>query len=657
MEVWIGAVNLGFLYAFMTMGTFITYKYYAFPDITIDGSFTTGAAIGSILIIHGWSPVAAIPVAFLAGALAGFFTGLIHTKFKVDGLLSGILVMTGLYSVNLHIMGKSNISLLNQPTLQWMFEKFNPGFDPEWWTGILFLLIMIIFWLLMTWLLKSDFGLTMRATGNNPVMVSAQGISVDRMKISGISFSNGLVGISGAMVAQYQGFADIGMGIGSIIYSLAAVIIGQALFPGRKVIVCVASVIIGTVIFRISVAAALMIGFDPNDLKILTAFFVLLTLIVSGAFGKKSLPPNRVFTWIRKYRNPLVLLLSLALILFISVMGYHRFYMQEKDRKIPKIGLILANESIILTKTRDGFRDEMKKLGYIEGLNCIILEQNAEGDIPTNKTIVEQFISKGVDIFVPISTASTQAVANKVSNKPVVFATLADPFIIGVGKTPVDHPSNITGIYGSAPVKEMLHIFTRIFPGNHRIATLYNPAFPNTKANLSDFKNALKNFPQLTLEELSVSGTHEVQQAAQALASKHIKAFILINDLTVSDALESVIGVAMRKKIPVFTTDAGCITKGALMVCGYEYYVSGQQAAHLVHRILRGENPALIPFEKYKHQITGLNYDVQQVLKIEIPEDVLKKVDASVINGVLTKKPYILDDLLLLNPELKVGKP
>jgi putative ABC transport system permease protein len=650
MEVWIGAVNLGFLYAFMAMGAFITYKYYSFPDITIDGSFTTGAAIGSILIVQGWNPLLTIPVAFVAGALAGLFTGLIHTKFKVEGLLSGILVMTGLYSVNLHIMGKSNISLLDHPSLITLFASLNPGFPAELWTGVLFFSVMILFWLLMSFFLKSDFGLTMRATGNNPVMVAAQGVSVDRMKIFGISFSNGLAGMSGALIAQYQGFADIGMGIGSIIYSLAAVTIGQALFPGRRVMVMVLGVITGTVIFRLAVALALMIGLDPNDLKILTALFVLLTLVGSQMLSNGSSMKGPIPDFIRKYQKSILALIFLAILLLVGFMAYKRFHAPAWEKKIPVIGLILANQSDILTVTRDGFRDEMKRLGYTDGLDCIILEQNAEGDIPTNKTIVEQYISSGVDIFVPISTASTQAVANKVKDKPVVFATVASPFIIGVGVAPDNHPPNITGVYGSAPIRELLGMVTAIFPGNQRIGTIYNHAFPNTRANLGDLRQALLSFPQLTLEEMSVSSTSEVQQAAQALASKKIRAFILINDLTVSDAIGSVIRVARQKSIPVFSTDAGCFEKGPLMVCGYEYYVSGQQAAHLVHRILSGESPARIPYELYKHQVIGLNFDLQEKMGIRIPAEVLQKVDATIRNGILTKTPFLLNDSLTLKP-------
>ena len=208
MELWIGAVNLGLLYAFMAIGTYITYKLYSFPDITIDGTFTTGAAVASILVADGWDPILVLPVAFLVGSLAGFVTGFIHTRFRIEGLLAGILVMTGLYSVNLHIMGKSNIPLLNSKTFVTLLTDINPGLNIEVWTCIFLALVMVVFWMLVSLFLQTDFGLTMRCTGNNPLMIAAQGVSVNRFKIFGIALANGFVGISGALVAQYQGFAS-----------------------------------------------------------------------------------------------------------------------------------------------------------------------------------------------------------------------------------------------------------------------------------------------------------------------------------------------------------------------------------------------------------------------------------------------------------------
>ncbi len=300
MDLWIGAINLGFLYAFMAIGTYITYKLYSFPDITIDGTFTTGAAVASILVVDGWNPLMVLPVAFLCGTIAGFVTGFIHTRFKVEGLLAGILVMTALYSVNLHIMGQSNIPLLNTPTFVSILESFNPGLNQEIWILIFLSAMMLLLWMVVSLFLKTDFGLTMRATGNNPQMVSAQGVSVNRFKVFGIALANGLVGISGAMVAQYQGFADIGMGIGSIIFSLAAVIIGEAILRHRSVFVKILGVILGSVIFRLAVAFALFLGMNPNDLKIITAIFVLLTIIASNTLGNDK--PG-LFAFIRRHKG------------------------------------------------------------------------------------------------------------------------------------------------------------------------------------------------------------------------------------------------------------------------------------------------------------------------------------------------------------------
>lgn len=642
MDLWIGAVNLGFLYAFMAIGTYITYKLYSFPDITIDGTFTTGAAVASILIVDGWNPFMVLPVAFLAGSVAGFVTGFIHTRFKVEGLLAGILVMTGLYSVNLHIMGKSNIPLLNTPTFVSILERFNPGINPELWILISLSALMLFFWMAVSLFLKTDFGLTMRATGSNPMMVSAQGVSVKRLKIFGIALANGLVGISGAMVAQYQGFADIGMGIGSIIFSLASVIIGEAILRHRSMFIKVLGVIIGSVIFRLAVALALYLGMNPNDLKIITALFVLLTIIATNSFGKEQ---SGTIGFIRRNQELLWGVVAAGSIGYAGYTMYRNFTPAALVERQVKIGLLLANQSSLMTNTRDGFYDEMKKLGYIQGKNCEIIELNAEGDIPTNRTMVDHLIAENVDVFVPVSTASTQAVINKVKQKPVVFATVANPFSIDAGVDQQHHLPNVTGVYGPAPVRELLGFLTQIFPGKIRIGTIYNPSFPNTKVNLGEFKKALLSFPAITLEEVAVAGTSEVYQAAQALGSKEIKAFFLINDLTVFNSLESVIKISRLKKIPVFSNDAERLKDGVLLVYGYEYYVSGMQAARLVDRILKGEKPAKIPFEIYKIITCGVNYDVAASLGISIPAGIRQQAKASVVDGKLNKPPLILEAL------------
>ncbi|MEI7895411.1 MAG: ABC transporter substrate binding protein [bacterium] len=645
MELWIGAVNLGILYAFMAIGTYITYKLYSFPDITIDGTFTTGAAVASILVVDGWNPMLVLPVAFLVGSLAGFVTGFIHTRFKIEGLLAGILVMTGLYSVNLHIMGKSNIPLMNSSTFVSILSSMNPGMNPELWSCIFLVMLMLVFWMAVSLFLNTDYGLTMRATGNNPVMVAAQGVSVNRMKIFGIALANGFVGISGALVAQYQGFADIGMGTGSIIFSLASVIIGEAILRHRSMYVQILGVILGSIIFRLAVALALNFGMNPNDLKLITAFFVLMTLVASGSFATRS---NGVFKYLhevyRRNRRSFVIIF-LCVVVFLA--GYSIRKQKQavtEDVKMVKIGIIMANNSDIVSKTRDGIMSELGKLGYVSGKNCIILEQNAEGDIPTNQTIIDHYLNEKVDIFVPVSTASTQAALNKIKDRPIIFATVANPFVIGAGTTPVDHPANVTGVYGSSPIKELLGVFRKMHSGKVKIGTIYNPAYPNTVSNLKDLKKALQDDPDISLEEVTVSNSNDVYQAALALSSKKIAAFVLINDLTVFNSFESVVRISKNNRIPIFTCDAERLKDGALVVYGFEYFVSGMQAAHLIDRIHRGESPAHIPFEKYKIVTYGINFDVARELGVIIPSSVQSEADASVKNGILTKQPFVLPE-------------
>ncbi|MRR17968.1 MAG: ABC transporter permease, partial [Deltaproteobacteria bacterium] len=275
MELWIGAVNLGFLYAFMAMGVFITFRIHDFPDITVDGSFVTGAAVTAVLIVAGVNPWLALAVSFFAASAAGAVTALIHTRFQIAGLLAGILVMTGLYSVNLRIMGRSNIPLLNEPGLIASLKALNPGLPYEVWLCLIFGSALLVFWLLISLFFRTDFGIAMRATGDNPSMAAASGIHVDGMKTIGIALANGLVGLSGSLIAQYQGFADIGMGIGSIVFGLAAVIIGETILPLKSIWAKTLSVIIGSIVFRFMVALALYVGLDPIDLKLITALFVL----------------------------------------------------------------------------------------------------------------------------------------------------------------------------------------------------------------------------------------------------------------------------------------------------------------------------------------------------------------------------------------------
>jgi putative ABC transport system permease protein len=218
MSLYMGAVSLGLVYAFLALGIYITFRVYDFPDVTVDGSLTTGAAVCAILLVKGWNPLAAMLIAVVAGMVAGSATALIHTKFKINGLLSGILVMTALYSINLHIMGRSNVPLLKERTVITMIEGLGLPLSRELLCLFFFVLLGAAFWLILVWFFKTDLGLAMRATGNNPVMIAAQGVSTDRMKILGISFANGLVAFSGLWAGgghhrgDHRGKAKNGLG-------------------------------------------------------------------------------------------------------------------------------------------------------------------------------------------------------------------------------------------------------------------------------------------------------------------------------------------------------------------------------------------------------------------------------------------------------------
>lgn len=628
MELWLGAVNLGFLFFFMAIGCYITYKIYDFADITVDGSFTTGAAVSSVLIINGYNPFTSLLIAFIAGAIAGMATGIIHTKFKINGLLSGILVMTGLYSINLRIMEKSNIPLMNSNTIVSIFDDINPGLNGELWFMICASVLVLLAWMIISLFFKTDFGLFMRATGNNEIMVSANGVNIDNMKIFGISFANALAALSGGLVAQYQGFADIGMGVGSVVFSLAAVIIGDAIIKSRSIFLKVFSVILGAVIFRLMVALALDVGLNPNDLKIITAIFVLLTLVAS-----KSLTLFSLVSLIKKYRKIAIAGISIAL---IAPLVYNYFQQTEVIPSVKKIkiGVVLANDSDLLTKTLKGLEAELKRLGYNEQ-NSEIIIQNANGDIPTTSMIINNFLNSNVDIIVPISTVSTQAAYKLVKDRPVVFATVADPFIIGVGKSDTDHPANITGVYGLAPIKGMLKAAREFFPNNFKLGCLWNPSFPNSVHNVKFLQKILDTIPNTKFVGATFASSADIYQAAQSLTNKKIDAFVLVPDLQVYASFEAVVKAAQAANIPIFTADVERLGDGALMVYGYQYELSGKQAANIIHRIINGESPKNIPYEKYSITTIGLDYDVLNSLKFKAPANIEKIINAKYQNKEL----------------------
>jgi putative ABC transport system permease protein len=276
--LWIGAITQGLGYAFLAWSIYLSLRVLKFADITVDGSFALGGAVVAILIVQKVHPVLAIGVAILAAALAGAVTGLIHTRFGIGDLLAGILTMTALYSINLHIMGRSNVSLLRERTLITLLQETALPLGEEWLTLGLFLLLAVLCKLGLDWFLSTDFGMAMRATGDNPAMITAQGVDTQSMKVAGLALSNGLVGLAGALIAQYQGFADVGMGIGSLVAGIAAVIIGETLAGQRSLPWIVGSVAIGSIIFRLLIALALQIGLNPIDLKLVTAAFVFVAL-------------------------------------------------------------------------------------------------------------------------------------------------------------------------------------------------------------------------------------------------------------------------------------------------------------------------------------------------------------------------------------------
>lgn len=276
MDFYISALVLGLCLSAMGLGIFITMKIFRIPDITTDGSYTLGAAVTAVALTQGWALTATLGASLLAGAVAGIMTGLVHTRFKIDALLAGILVMTGLYSVNLSILGRSNIPLINLETIFNKLSLFDKTVLNELWVGLLFLSVLSG---LVAYLLRTDFGIAMRATGNSESMTRALGINNDRMKIIGLAIANALTALSGFLVAQYQNFTDINMGIGIVLVGLGSVLIGDALITWvgiRNIWWQLLTVMVGCILFQMVLAVALSVGINPNFLKLITALFVLI---------------------------------------------------------------------------------------------------------------------------------------------------------------------------------------------------------------------------------------------------------------------------------------------------------------------------------------------------------------------------------------------
>ena len=284
----IAAIELGLLYAIMALGVYLTFRVLEFADLTVDGSFTTGAAVAAVSIVNGVNPWVATISAFFAGMVAGSVTGLLNTKGHIDGLLAGILTQIGLYSINLRIMGTANISLLRETTL--FTDISNQGFLATWVGPAVLLPAALVFLIALVWFLHTNLGLAMRATGDNAEMIRSFGTSTDAQKILGLALSNGMVAVSGALIAQFQGFAEIGMGIGLIVAGLASVIIGQAIFGRLTILRAASAVVIGAVLYRIVIQLALMAGLNPNDMKLISALLVILALLLPQITWFKKVP-------------------------------------------------------------------------------------------------------------------------------------------------------------------------------------------------------------------------------------------------------------------------------------------------------------------------------------------------------------------------------
>lgn len=312
-----GSFESGIIYAIMALGVYLSFRILDFPDLTVDGSFVTGSAVAATMITAGINPFIATLAALVAGFVAGCLTGIIHTFGKINNLLSGILMMIALYSINLRIMGKSTVTLLNSETsfttISNFFEKY--GIDsffnglltavglgshlPDTW-GILISMIVVTFVIkgITDWFLQTEMGLALKATGDNQRMIRSFSANTDLYVVFGLGLSNAFVAVSGALIAQQGGFADVGMGIGMIVIGLASVIIGEALFGTKTIARTTLAVIGGAIIYRLVVTLALRVEFlDPGDMKLITAIIVIIALMapkVIDSYREKKLKTRKM---------------------------------------------------------------------------------------------------------------------------------------------------------------------------------------------------------------------------------------------------------------------------------------------------------------------------------------------------------------------------
>jgi len=285
----LGAVEIGLIFALVALGVYISFRLLRFPDLTVDGSFPLGGAVCAVLISTGTNPWIATLAAIAAGAVAGVVTGWLNVKLKIMDLLASILMMIALYSVNLRIMGGPNVPLISDPTI---FNMLQPESMEDYvFRPLLLLVIVVAAKLLLDWFFATERGLAIRATGSNARMARAQGVNTGAMVLLGMAISNALVGLAGAMFVQTQGGSDISMGIGTIVIGLAAVIVGESILPSRKIIWATLAVVIGAIVYRFFIAAALnsdFIGLKAQDLNLVTAVLVTIALVIPQLKRKLS---------------------------------------------------------------------------------------------------------------------------------------------------------------------------------------------------------------------------------------------------------------------------------------------------------------------------------------------------------------------------------
>lgn len=278
----LSVLEQGMIYSIMALGIYITYKILDFPDLTVDGSFPMGAAITAVMISKGMNPLLTLPVSFLAGALVGVCTGLIHVKLKVRDLLSGIIMMTALYTVNLRIAGRANLPIYNTTTIfdNDIVKAIVPENLMKFGTVAIILFITLIVKYILDWYLRTKSGYILRAVGDNEAIVTAMAVDKGRIKMIGLSIANGLVALSGCVFAQQQRYFDVSFGTGTMVIGLASVIIGTSLFKRITVLRVTSSVVIGSIIYKGCVALAIKLGFQSSDLKFITAALFLLILVL-----------------------------------------------------------------------------------------------------------------------------------------------------------------------------------------------------------------------------------------------------------------------------------------------------------------------------------------------------------------------------------------